>query len=238
MVSTNVETDIILALIMFMAAWLIGGFVDIERDTIKKLAELADHDDLTGLGNKRYFYRNLQELFTKAQKESACLSLALADIDHFKAYNDVLGHLQGDEVLIQLSGIIKNTIPPGSVAARYGGEEFGIILYGYSSQQALAVAEKIRKAVENYPFSGREYQPKQRITISLGVASYPEHATSVKELVCRADDALFRAKSVRRNKSEVYFSVFDEIATSFNNVSHDLLNSLKTLLGVIQAKDR
>jgi diguanylate cyclase (GGDEF)-like protein len=237
-VNKALEADLVLSLIIFMAAWLIGGFLDIERETIKKLAEMANRDDLTGLWNKRYFYHTFDDLFTRAKKENLNLSLVLADIDYFKTYNDALGHLEGDKVLKKIGEIIGHAVPSEAVAARYGGEEFAVLLPGYSSQQALTVAEQIRKEVENYPFFGKEYQPAQKITLSLGIATYPIHANTSIELIRRADDALFRAKSVRKNRTEIYFSVLDELCTSYNSTGEDLLNTLKTLLSVIQAKDR
>ncbi|SMB98197.1 diguanylate cyclase (GGDEF) domain-containing protein/HDIG domain-containing protein [Thermanaeromonas toyohensis ToBE] len=237
-INKTFEADLILSLIMFIAAWLIGGFIDIERETIKKLAELANKDDLTGLWNKRYFYQVLEELFAWAIKENANLSLIFADVDYFKTYNDALGHLQGDEALKKIGEIICRKSPPGAVAVRYGGEEFAIILPGYSSQEALAVAEQIRKEVENYPFFGKEYQPAQKVTLSLGIATYPVHANTPKELISRADDALFRAKLGRKNRTEIYFSVLDELCNSHTSTDEDLLHTLKTLLSVIHAKDR
>lgn len=237
-INKTFEADLILSLIMFIAAWLIGGFIDIERETIKKLAELANKDDLTGLWNKRYFYHALEELFAWAIKENANLSLIFADVDYFKTYNDALGHLQGDEALKKIGEIICLESPPRTVPVRYGGEEFAIILPGYSSQQALAVAEQIRQEVESYPFFGKEYQPAQKVTLSLGIATYPVHAHTPKELISRADDALFRAKLGRKNRTEIYFSVLDELCNSRTSTDEDLLHTLKTLLSVIHAKDR
>lgn len=232
------EADLILSLIMFIAAWLIGGFIDIERETIKKLAELANKDDLTGLWNKRYFYQVLEDLFTRATKEKTDLSLIFADVDYFKTYNDAWGHLQGDEALKKIGEIIYQESPPGSVPVRYGGEEFAIILPGYSSQQALTIAEQIRQKVEGYPFFGKEYQPAQKVTLSLGIATYPVHAHTPRELISRADDALFRAKVGRKNRTEIYSSVLDELCNSHTNTDEDLLHTIKTLLSVIHAKDR
>lgn len=237
-INKTFESDLILSLIIFIAAWLIGGFIDIERETIKKLEELANRDDLTGLWNKRYFYRALEDLFAWAGKEKASLSLIFADVDYFKTYNDALGHLQGDEALKKIGDIISQGTPPQAVAVRYGGEEFAIILPGYSSQQALAVAEQIRQEVESYPFFGKEYQPAQKVTLSLGIATYPVHAHTPKELISRADDALSRAKLGRKNKTEIYSSVLDELCNSRTNTDEDLIQPIKTLLNVIHAKDR
>ncbi|WP_258360107.1 bifunctional diguanylate cyclase/phosphohydrolase [Moorella sulfitireducens] len=238
LVNKALEADLILSLIIFMAAWLIGGFLDIERETIKKLAEMANRDDLTGLWNKRYFYYILENMFDRAKKENSTFSLVLADVDYFKTYNDALGHLEGDKVLKQIGEIIGQEVPAGAVAARYGGEEFSILLPGYSSQQARDVAEQIRRKVENYSFVGKEYQPDKKITLSMGIATYPAHARTPLELIRRADDALFRAKSVRKNRTEIYFSVLDELCTDQISTSEDLASTLKTLLSVIQAKDR
>lgn len=166
------------------------------------------------------------------------MSLIIADIDNFKIYNDTLGHIKGDEVLKIAGEIIKKVIPKEVTAARYGGEEFAIILPGYNSQQALEVAEKIRKNIESYSFDGKEYLPGKKLTLSIGIATYPFHAKTLKELIVRTDDALFSAKSVTKNRSKIYYSVFDEICASFKFSDRDLANMLKTLLSVIHAKDR
>ncbi|HEX6738094.1 MAG TPA: GGDEF domain-containing protein, partial [Vicinamibacteria bacterium] len=128
------------------------------------------------------------------------LSLLIMDIDHFKNYNDTNGHLEGDQVLKTVGEILRRSIRQDDVAARYGGEEFVIIYNGASKEVALRLAEKLRHAVEAYPFRHGEKQPLGRVTLSGGVANFPDDARSARDLMRSADQALYEAKSSGRNR--------------------------------------
>jgi diguanylate cyclase (GGDEF)-like protein len=127
----------------------------------------------------------------------------MADIDFFKDYNDCHGHLEGDGVLREVAHSIVNSSRSVDMAFRYGGEEFSLILPETDKLEALEVAERIRKAVEEHSIVGEESQPGGRITLSLGVASYPKDAINSSELIKLADNALYEAKKSGRNQVAV-----------------------------------
>ncbi len=163
--------------------------------------ELAIRDGLTGLFNYRYFWQRLEQEVSRAKRFSHPLSVIMADIDHFKDYNDLHGHLKGDNLLKEIALFLKNSVRAIDVVARYGGEEFTIILVQTGKEDALKVAEKLRKGIEREDFPHQETQPGGRITMSFGVASYPVDATDPEGLVREADRALYRAKEEGRNRT-------------------------------------
>lgn len=231
----SIELSLILISLMYVVGWFIGGLTDVEKEHRQNLTQMAITDALTGLYNHRFFQEELKEYTSEATKENP-LSLIMIDIDYFKHYNDNCGHLEGDNVLKTLAVLFKETTARPGFAARYGGEEFVLVLPGCGSQAAVNIAEGIRSKVENLKFPGDEYQPGGNITISCGIATYPTHATSGRELIKHADQALYRAKYLNKNKVELYFSVFDELDLEENEKK--LLDSIRTLVLVINAKDR
>jgi len=166
----------------------------------EKLQELAITDGLTGLYNYRYFRERLLNEVARAERHGLNLSVVMMDIDFFKHYNDTHGHPAGDEVLRVIGEILRRNVRKIDVAARYGGEEFALILVETSGPNARLVADKLRKLVENYPFPHREEQPNGRLTISAGVATYPEDGGSAEELIAAADQYLYEAKKTGRNR--------------------------------------
>ncbi|MDN5331814.1 MAG: hypothetical protein PWP45_1039 [Tepidanaerobacteraceae bacterium] len=166
-----------------------------------KTSHLAATDGLTGLYNHRYIYNQLEHMVNHVRNCGGTFSLILIDIDHFKSYNDSYGHLMGDKVLKKLAEILKQNVRNGDIVGRYGGEEFAIILPDTPGSEAYAIAERIRKAVESTEFAVTEEGKKIFVTVSAGVASCPDDALSVKELVNKADQALlFGAKKKGRNR--------------------------------------
>ncbi|MGQ9558965.1 MAG: diguanylate cyclase [Candidatus Oleimicrobiaceae bacterium] len=165
-----------------------------------QLREMAITDGLTGLYNYRYFKEQLSHEVDRAARHQECFSLIMLDIDHFKHYNDTHGHLAGDEVLKALARLLRDNVRKIDVAARYGGEEFALILVQTPKQASGVVARKLQALVEEFPFAHREEQPQGRLTISMGVATYPEDANSAEELIAVADRRLYRAKAEGRNR--------------------------------------
>src|SRR5690606_24404020 len=148
---------------------------------------LARHDGLTGLANRTEFDAALERELSRAQRTGSPLSLVLVDVDHFKRVNDTHGHQVGDEVLRQGGGGLERLVRREDVAARYGGEEFVVLLPGVDAEGGRAFGERVRERLR----SDVEAVP---VTVSAGVASYPENARDVDELVGRADAALYAAK--------------------------------------------
>ncbi len=166
---------------------------------VQQIKNLAVRDGLTGLYNHRYFQEKLSEEMVKADRYKKDLSLILTDVDHFKKFNDMYGHQEGDKVLMGVSRILQETVrAKADTVARYGGEEFAMILPETDGNAAYDLGERIRKNVENQLF---EYEGKKiyRVTISLGVSSFPFDAIEKKLLIQCSDQALYDAKKSGRN---------------------------------------
>ncbi len=229
-----IQSVLIYISLMHIVGWFIGGIADMEKKHRKHLTTMANTDILTGLYNHRYFQEKLKEYF-KSVSDDKPLSLIIIDIDYFKNYNDSFGHLAGDHVLEILGNLLKENVTDG-ITARYGGEEFVVLLPGSDSRTAVETAENIKKMVEDQKFYGGEYQPGGKITVSCGIATSPTHGISPKELIKHADSALYKAKSLNRNKVELYISVFEDL--ELNENERESFNSIRTLVSIINAKDR
>lgn len=232
------ENDLILGGLFLLTAWPLGYYSKIENEHIKDLSYLANIDGLTELYNHRFFHDNLKVNMEKCKTENKPLSLILMDIDYFKNYNDLYGHQMGDEVLKIIASILKENITEDQIACRYGGEELTIILPNKDENYALNLAESIRKKIEIYEFKGEENQPNGEVTVSLGVSTFPSKAKNENELINSADDALYRAKFFNKNRVECYYSVLEELKSDIEKEHIDLITSIKTLISVINAKDR
>jgi diguanylate cyclase (GGDEF)-like protein len=170
----------------------------------QRVREISITDELTSLYNYRYFRLRLRDEVFRSQRTGRPLSLVILDVDYFKNYNDTLGHPAGDQVLKQIAKILRNSIRDTDVAARYGGEEFCVILPEVDRNGARIFAERLRKAIEDHPFYKEEIQPNGKLTVSAGAATYPDDARIIKELLVRADNALYRAKRMGRNRVCLY----------------------------------
>ena len=118
----------------------------------------------------------------------------MVDVDDFKNYNDNMGHIKGDIALKQIATIMNSSVRGHDVTARFGGEEFIVLLPETDKESAAMVAEKLRAEVEKFPFEGKEKQPKQALTITIGISSYPEDAMDSFQLINLADKALYEGK--------------------------------------------
>ena len=173
-----------------------------------ELREKAERDSMTGLYNHRSFIRYVQYLIL--QKKQGHFSLLMIDLDNFKIYNDTLGHLAGDQLLRELANIMIDTVRDDDMVARYGGDEFVIVLQGANLHRAIDVGERLRLSVVTYPFFRQECLPGGRVTVSIGIAVYPENGSTVEELIRCADAALYQAKKVSRNRLEYYQPVIGQ----------------------------
>lgn len=162
-----------------------------------QIQELAVTDDLTRLFLRRHVLERFHEEFIRSVKNKLKLSFIMIDIDDFKNYNDKFGHLVGDVILNQVAEILKQNIREIDLAGRYGGEEFVLILPETDKQGGILVAERIRQDVQRRRF--KAYDEALSLTISLGVATYPEDAARPQELIDCADQSLYKAKRKGKN---------------------------------------
>jgi two-component system cell cycle response regulator len=177
---------------------------EIDREFQQQIHRLIGHDELTGLLTSKSFFTELRREAARAQEYSLPFCVLMMDLDHFKSVNDSYGHLVGSRTLQDVGVIIKASLRSGDVASRFGGEEFAAFLLDADYAQALIAAERVRRAIEQHPFSAvsqvsDESRKSFHITISIGVASYPDDATDPIKLIELADSALYRAKRSGRN---------------------------------------
>ena len=169
----------------------------------QEVKQLAITDELTGLYNFRYIKDRLEEEVKRAQRFKHPLALIMADIDHFKGFNDAYGHLEGNKALQNIAGILQLNVREVDIVGRFGGEEFIIILPEANKKEAHKIAERIRIKVEDYNFINKKSHPERKITISLGVTSCFQENITPQGLVQKVDQALYLAKGKGRNRVEV-----------------------------------
>ena len=165
-----------------------------------KVKVAADVDELTGIYNKRALKFRLSEYVFGARQRASRVSVFLFDIDNFKHYNDNNGHIAGDQALRVLAQLVQDSVRADDVFGRFGGEEFLLIMPNRSPAQALSAAANILQRIERYDFPFGKGQPLGKVTVSGGVATFPDDAQDAVELLLSADNALYRAKQQGRNK--------------------------------------
>lgn len=171
----------------------------------------SNYDAATNIANKRNFLKEIEKEHERFQRTKSPYSLLFMDIDNFKNYNDTNGHEAGDKCLKQVAGIIKDTVRTTDFPARYGGEEFVVICPDTDTNGAKEIAERIRKAIESADIAHREKQPLKVVSVSIGVATVPNHGSNHQELKELADDCLYQAKQAGRNKVVVSTQTYQEL---------------------------
>jgi len=173
-----------------------------ERQLKHQLSHQASHDSLTGLANRRKFEHCLEELLTNARKYNSSHALIYLDLDQFKVVNDTCGHVAGDELLSQISVVLKAEVRDSDILARLGGDEFGILLEKSTVRKAKNVAEKLRQAVRNFRFV---WQDKTfELGVSIGLTNITAESEDSASLLSAADVACYTAKEMGRNRIHVY----------------------------------
>jgi diguanylate cyclase (GGDEF)-like protein len=188
---------------------VVAGQVAISLENARlyaKTKELSLIDDLTRAYNRRHFHKILDMEFKRAKRFNRSLSLLMIDVDHFKHFNDSLGHLEGDRLLVKLAATLNASLREVDTVARYGGEEFAVILPNTSLQDAEKVGNKLRKAVEEIHVL-RPKGSRKKVTVSIGISSLFSDASSLDDLINHADIALYKAKSQGRNLVIAYESI-------------------------------
>ena len=186
---------------------------EIDREFQQQIHRLLAHDELTGLLTSKSFFSELKRESARAEDETRPFCVLMMDLDFFKNVNDSYGHLVGSQTLEQIGVLIKKALRAGDVASRFGGEEFAAFLLDADYPQAMVAAERVRSAIEQYEFSAirkgssgelRGEVKTHHLTISIGVAAYPDDSRDPIELVELADSALYRAKRSGRNQICAY----------------------------------
>lgn len=166
----------------------------INRVRLEQIYQSAITEKLTGLYNQNYFYERLKEEVARSSRNNYSLSLIFADVDWLKSINDSYGHLVGDEALKKISQVIRSCIRKVDLPFRYGGDELAVLLPQTDGEAAYQIAERIRSKANKLSF-----REKFHLTVSIGVATYPQDANSPQDLLNKADSALYRAKQRGRN---------------------------------------
>lgn len=190
-------------------------FINLENN---KLRSMATTDKLTSTSTRKYYESKFDQFVGNTKLNNGSFSILMLDIDKFKNVNDSYGHRKGDEVLAAIGRTLKSIIRSTDIVARYGGEEFIILLKNTTEEDALNIAEKIRKNIENLKIQGIDHN----ITVSIGISLYPQHGQFKDDLVEKADQALYNAKDTGRNKVVLWNAQMD-----------NTLNRVDKLAGII-----
>jgi len=166
----------------------------------KKLDELFIKDEKTNLYNYRHFKDHLIVDVARAKRFEEKVSIAMIDIDRFKAYNDANGHVAGDIVLEKMARIIREECRAADIPARFGGEEFAVLFSRTDSRKAIEIVERLRSVIEDEPFYHEKELPDGQLTVSAGIATCPDDAADWYSLINNADKALYHAKNTGRNR--------------------------------------
>ncbi len=169
-------------------------------DLIDTLADRAARDSLTGLANRRGYHERIEQEIERARRHNLPLSIVLADIDDFKSLNDAFGHRRGDQALCEFAELCSRQLRAMDFVSRVGGEEFAIVLPHLTEPEALVAAERLRRAIR----AGLKAPDGRSLTASLGVASFPQHGCDPEVLLDHADQAMYAAKNLGRDRTVVF----------------------------------
>jgi diguanylate cyclase (GGDEF)-like protein/PAS domain S-box-containing protein len=218
--------------------------VTLERQTADQLAYLAERDALTGLYNRHRFNEELTRMIADAERHKSRVALLFFDLDDFKYINDTFGHRAGDAMLIRVAGEVAGQVRRNEIFSRLGGDEFGILVPEISDEMLRVLAERITRSIAlvRFQFEGQSL----RLTSSLGIAMFPDHADNAEDLIARADTAMYQAKEAGKNAWRIYRSDLDTTQQMVSRLSwndrilHALENNLMDLQfqGVYATGDR
>jgi diguanylate cyclase (GGDEF)-like protein/PAS domain S-box-containing protein len=172
-----------------------------QKEIEQKLLESSSTDELTQLSNRRHFKTLATREHDRAARYRDQYAIILLDVDHFKNYNDLNGHPAGDALLREFSALLRKACRSADLPARYGGEEFIVLCPSTAPKASMVLADRILEAIRSHPFPHGNTQPLGRVTVSLGIAGYPEGGTTVDDVIRKADEALYRSKNDGRNRA-------------------------------------
>ncbi len=177
----------------------------IENSQLYEMVVHKSHtDSLTNLWNHGYFQDTLGQKIHLCDQTDKPLSLAMIDVDNFKTLNDSCGHQNGDIILQNIAAILKESSRDQDVVCRYGGEEFSCILFDTTKDQAYLITERLRESIETFDFPKLTSESDIKITVSIGIAEYPKDAFNKEDLVMKADQAMYTAKFLGKNRTTVH----------------------------------
>lgn len=229
------QASLIVSFAAFILAWLVGGLLEVERNTQQELIKLADYDQLTGLYNHRYLQDRLAVSLQESVKNDTPLTLAMIDIDQFKYFNTSFGYQKGDQILAAIGAALAKTITAPSYASRYGDDEFLMVFPGEKKDDLAHRLEYLDKLIR---LEVKAILPDtdlfQPFSISFGVASYPDDGDSAFPLIRAAEDDLYRIK-YSKGTDYLYQSVLCQINALKIT---EAFPALQALISLINAKDR
>lgn len=209
--SPRMSEDLVVPAVFFLGGWfvLLVSFLSLQTAVdVRRMVMLEQEnitDPLTGVFNRRYLERRLTEEVAMSRRYNLPLSVLMIDIDRFKSINDTYGHLEGDLVLHRLAKLAAHTVRETDVVTRYGGEEILVIAPNTMINTAETLAERLRVEIQATPLLSADVRtdPLRTVTVSIGVACFSQDMRGVRDLINRADEALYRAKGGGRNRVEV-----------------------------------
>jgi len=215
-----------------------------ERQTADQLIYLAERDSLTGLYNRHRFNEELARMIADAERHRARVALLFFDLDDFKYINDTFGHRAGDAMLIRVAGEVAGQVRRNEIFSRLGGDEFAILVPDISDEMLRVLADRITRSIAmvRFQFEGQSL----RLTSSIGITVFPDHADNAEDLIARADTAMYQAKEAGKNAWRIYRSDLDTSQEMVSNLSwndrilHALENNLMDLQfqGIYSTRDR
>lgn len=216
-----------------------AGQALLRADRFAEIAEAARRDSLTGLYNMRIFHRRLSDEIDRSDRTEARVSLLMIDIDYLKDVNDTYGHLAGDRVIREISQTLLDKVRSIDTVARYGGEEFALLLPETGGERAVVVAERLRMAIEGLRHDG----VTESVTVSIGMATYPDDANTPTDLIHKADLALYASKNRGRNQTTRFGLLDQEEDLTARRVPDDsgefadanLVSSLRSALNEVRS---
>lgn len=214
------STLIIRCLLFLMASFAISRInYEVKKydDLRKKEFRLARTDKLTGLANRHYFEQKVKEEIEHVNSCSTVLNVLMFDLDNFKGFNDTYGHVSGDKLLMLFSDIIRQCVRKSDIPIRFGGEEFMILIRDMDIIIAKSVGDRIRRQLEKQRIYLGQQEERQKVTVSCGVAQFPTHSDNIKDVIEKADLALYHAKEIGKN---IVVS-FDEIGLKREQIERE-----------------
>lgn len=232
------ETGILQGAIWAVIGWFVGNIMENRQQlqqSYQKLSSIVKIDHVTGVYSYRYIQQFLAEEINRARQKNDQLSLIRISIDGFQSVIDGYGQEAAARILKTVGDLIQENIRGKDKVGRYGEDEFIVLLPGSDSFDALDIGEKIRVAVRNYDFFADDSQP--RITVSLGIATFPKDAEDMDNLVYRANQTLYRARHMRRDRVCLSSITIDEVQSKIKKAGTALAENIPTLVALIDAKD-